>query len=86
MHLSGSSTASARSTGEEVDFVVEWTGRLLGIEVKATKSPGYNDAKGPRVFLNEYGSDVVGGVLLHGGEETFWISEGVLATPWWKVM
>jgi predicted AAA+ superfamily ATPase len=74
------------STGEEVDFVVEWKGRLLGIEVKATKNPGYNDAKGLRVFLNEYGSDVVGGVLLHGGEETFWTSEGVLAAPWWKVI
>lgn len=74
------------STGEEVDFVVEWKGKLLAIEVKATASPGYNAARSMRAFLQEYGSNVVGGVLLHGGSETSWISEGVLSVPWWKVL
>ncbi|HKZ74878.1 MAG TPA: hypothetical protein VJ011_12485 [Steroidobacteraceae bacterium] len=69
-----------------MDFVVEWQGRLLGIEVKATRNPGYNGAKALRTFLQEYRNDALGGLLLHGGEETFWISEGVLATPWWKVI
>ena len=74
------------STGEEVDLVIERKGKLLGIEVKATTNPGYNDTKGLRLFLHEYGDDAIGGVLLHGGEETFWISERVLAAPWWKVI
>ncbi len=74
------------STGDEVDFVIEWQGKLLGIEVKATANPGYNDAKGLRTFLQEYGDTALGGVLLCGGEKTFWISEGVLAVPWWKVI
>jgi len=74
------------STGEEVDFVVERQGKVLGVEVKATANPGYNDAKGLRVFLEEYGQEAVGGVLLHTGDKTFWISEGVLAVPWWKVI
>jgi predicted AAA+ superfamily ATPase len=74
------------STGDEVDFVVEWKNRLLGIEVKATSNPGYNDAKGLRTFLQEYGKGALGGLLLYGGEETFWISEGVLAVPWWKII
>jgi len=74
------------SAGEEVDFVIERKGKLFGIEVKATTNPGYNDAKGLRSFLQEYGNDAIGGVLLHGGEETFWISERVLAAPWWKVI
>jgi predicted AAA+ superfamily ATPase len=74
------------STGDEVDFVVEREGKLLPIEVKASANPGYNDSKGLRTFLAEYGKDVIGGLLLHGGDETFWISDGVLAAPWWKVI
>lgn len=73
-------------TGEEVDFVIERNGKLLGVEVKATANPGYNDSKGLRLFLQEYGNDAFGGVLLHGGEEIFWMSERVLAVPWWKVL
>jgi predicted AAA+ superfamily ATPase len=74
------------SSGDEVDFVIESQGKLLAIEVKATSNPGYNDAKGLRTFLQEYGDDVLGGVLLYNGERTFWISEGVLAAPWWKII
>lgn len=74
------------SAGDEVDFVIEWQGKLLGIEVKATANPGYNDAKGLRAFLQEYADTALGGVLLYGGEKIFWISEGVLAVPWWKVI
>jgi len=74
------------STGEEVDFLIERKGKLLPVEVKATENPGYNDSKGLRAFKSEYGSDVLGGLLLHGGTQTFWISEGVLAAPWWKVI
>ena len=74
------------STGDEVDFVIEHKGKLLGVEVKATANPGYNDARGLRTFLQEYGSDALGGLLLYGGDETLWISEGILAVPWWKVI
>jgi uncharacterized protein len=74
------------SSGEEVDFVIERQGKLLGIEIKSTDNPGYNDSKGLRMFMDEYGSDVVGGILLHTGKKTFWISEGILAMPWWKVI
>ncbi|HMN44182.1 MAG TPA: ATP-binding protein [Povalibacter sp.] len=74
------------AAGDEVDFLIERNGKLLAIEVKATTNPGYNDSKGLRLFLEEYGTDALGGLLLHGGEETFWISERVLATPWWKVI
>jgi uncharacterized protein len=74
------------ASGDEVDFIIERNGKLLGIEVKATTNPGYNDTKGLRVFLEEYGDDALGGVLLYGGNRTFWISERVLAVPWWKVI
>ena len=74
------------STGDEVDLLIERRGKLLPIEVKATENPGYNDSKGLRAFKAEYGTDTVGGLLLHGGEKTYWIAEGVLAVPWWKVV
>ena len=74
------------SSGEEVDFVIEWQGRLLAVEVKATTNPGYNDSKGLRSFLLEYGNTALGALLLHGGDSTFWIAAGVLAVPWWKII
>jgi hypothetical protein len=36
--------------------------------------------------VQEYGDDVLGCVLLHGGDKTFWMSERVIAAPWWKVI
>lgn len=74
------------STGEEVDFVVERKNRVLAVEVKASTNPGYADARHLRTFLAEYPDTSVGGLLLHDGNETFWISERILATPWWKVI
>lgn len=74
------------AAGEEVDFVIEWKGKLLGVEVKATRHPGYNDSKGLRVFLKEYGDDALGGLLLHDGDQTFRVSQRVLAVPWWKIV
>lgn len=74
------------SGGDEVDFVIEWKGKLLGIEVKASANVGQGAAKPLRTFLAEYGSSALGGLLLHGGRDTFWIADGVLAAPWWKVL
>lgn len=74
------------SGGEEVDFVVERKHQTLAIEIKASTNPGYADARHLRTFLAEYPTTAIGGLLLHDGTETFWISERVLATPWWKVI
>jgi predicted AAA+ superfamily ATPase len=74
------------STGEEVDFVLEWRGRLLPIEVKATSQPRLADARGLLSFRAEYPDLARTALLLHTGTETAWIAEGVLATPWWKVI
>ena len=39
-----------------------------------------------RVFLDEYGDRASAGLLLHTGEQAFWIAERVLAAPWWMVL
>ena len=74
------------SIGEEVDFVIEVGGRLLPIEVKATKRPRLRDARHLRTFRAEYGDRSRPGLLLHGGTITDWFTPDVLATPWWRVI
>ncbi len=74
------------TTAKEVDFVIEYGGRLLAIEVKATTRPGPRDAEGLRLFCDEHAPEAVGGLLLHGGDEVFWLRDRVLAAPWWMVL
>jgi len=72
--------------GREVDFVVERDGKLLAVEVKATTRPSWDDWKHLVTFIADYRKSVVGGLLLHGGDETFQAAEGIVATPWWRVV
>jgi predicted AAA+ superfamily ATPase len=74
------------ASGEEVDFVIEHQRQLLPIEVKATARPSHGDARHLRTFCEEYGKKVRGGLLLHDGKDVCWISKGVLAAPWWKIV
>lgn len=74
------------ASGDEVDFVIEWKGRTLPIEVKATDKPRFADARGLIAFREEYPDLTRAGLLLHTGHATEWIAEGVLAAPWWRVL
>lgn len=68
-------------TGDEVDFVVEHGRRAVGIEVKMTDEPGYRHAAGLAKFLSEH-PQVVGGILLHGGQQIRRLDEKIVAVPW----
>jgi hypothetical protein len=74
------------AAGEEIDFVIEWRGRLLAVEVKAAARPASADTRGLRAFLAEYGDDALGGLLLHTGTEVSWIGDGILACPLWRII
>jgi predicted AAA+ superfamily ATPase len=74
------------TSGAEVDFVIESAGRLLPIEVKATRRPRVADARHLRTFREEYGDASLPGLLLHAGEDIEWLGPGILAAPWWTVM
>jgi predicted AAA+ superfamily ATPase len=74
------------TTDLEVDFVVESGGALLAIEVKATTRPGASDVRGLRAFRDEYPDLFAGGLLLHDGSETQWLSDRILAIPWHRVL
>jgi uncharacterized protein len=72
--------------GEEVDFVIEAGGRLLGLEVKAKERPRLGDAAHLRTFRAEYGERARAALLLHTGSTIEWLTPDVLAAPWWRVL
>jgi predicted AAA+ superfamily ATPase len=74
------------ASGQEVDAVVERGDRLLAVEVKATAHPTLSDARHLVAFRDEYGDAVQGALLLHDGAETFRLTRGVVAAPWWRVL
>ena len=69
------------AAGAEVDFVIEAGGRLLPVEVKTGAHPRPRDAEGLERFLAEHGRDGRFGVLLHGGDQAFPLSQRVVAVP-----
>jgi predicted AAA+ superfamily ATPase len=74
------------SKGAEVDFVVEHGTRLLPIEVRSAARVRSADVTHLKVFLDEYRDLAEAGLVLHAGEESYWVADRVLATPWWRVV
>jgi hypothetical protein len=74
------------AAGAEVDFVVERKRRLLAIEVTTGNAPGPGDVAHLKSFCSEYGAEARGGVILHSGEQSYWLGDNILAAPWWRVM
>jgi predicted AAA+ superfamily ATPase len=70
--------------GAEVDFVLEHGQRVLAIEVKHSKNPGYGDTAGLRAFLSEH-PKALGGVLLHSGQDIRRLDQKIVALPWTMV-
>jgi len=74
------------ATGEEVDFVIEWRGELLPIEIKTKARPSTADARHLKSFREQYPDLVRWGLVLHTGEEVARLADGVVAAPWWMVI
>ncbi len=72
--------------GIEVDFVLETSSGLIPIEVKATTNPRLRDTTSLRAFQREYEGASRAGLLLHSGSETTWLTNNVLAVPWWRIL
>ena len=69
------------TTGNEVDFVLEWGRKLLAIEVKLSGKAKYADADTLRFFLEEY-PEAVAGILIYAGNEIRVMHEKIVAVPW----
>lgn len=66
----------------EVDLIIELgPRRVVAIEVKATASPGPDDAKHLRWLKREFGEVVVAAVVLHTGPSPIALDDGILALP-----
>jgi predicted AAA+ superfamily ATPase len=74
------------AAGHEVDFVLERQRQLLGVEVKAGAHPTMKDVRGLRAFLEEHPHSARGALVLHGGDDSYWLDEKIIAVPWWRVM
>lgn len=74
------------ASGHEVDFVIEHGRHLLGVEVKSGAQPRLRDIPGLQALLADYGHSAIGGLVLHGGSESYWLAERILAAPWWAVL
>lgn len=74
------------ASGDEVDFVVEGKRTLLPIEVKSSTRVRVDDARGLRAFHGEHGRRSRAGLLLHDGTQVEWLTDRVLAAPWWYVL
>jgi uncharacterized protein len=68
--------------GHEVDLVLEdHKGRVVGIEIKATQTPGVDDARGLRWLRDALGRRFVRGVVLHGGTDVVPYDAQLSAVP-----
>ena len=72
--------------GYEVDFVIRDGSRVLPIELKTSAHPSTRDLASIQVFLADYADRAPAGLILHTGDQTFWIARNVLAVPWWRVV
>jgi uncharacterized protein len=69
------------SAGVEVDFVVEWEGRLIPIEVKLSSTPKRAMAGGIAAFLKDYGDRAANGYVVHPGDISLPLGPAVTALP-----
>jgi uncharacterized protein len=74
------------ASGHEADFVIEWQKKLVGVEVKTGAQPTLRDVQGLRSFLAENPRMAIGGVVIHGGDDAYWLDDKIVAAPWWRVL
>lgn len=69
------------SAGAEVDFIVEFGGKLMPIEVKLTSTPNPELARNIRLFKKDFAAICPGGLLVHQGRHELPLGDGVIAVP-----
>jgi predicted AAA+ superfamily ATPase len=70
------------ASGQEVDLVLEdRSGKVAGIEVKASATLGSSDVRGLRALADEVGKNWVRGVVLYAGKEVIPFAANLHAVP-----
>ena len=66
----------------EIDLIAEVGGqRLIGIEIKASSSPGAHDARHLAWLRDQVGDRFIAGVVLHTGPGTYPLGQRITAAP-----
>ena len=71
--------------GTEVDFVVEAGAKLVLIEVKLSATPRPAMASTVKAFQKDFGDKVMAGYVVHPGDITLPLGQGVTALPFSKL-
>ena len=72
-------------SGQEVDFVLRQGETLVAVEIKTTNAVSRQDSRHLRAFLERY-PEAVRGVILTSDPKVRFVSERVIAAPWWAVL
>lgn len=68
-------------SGDEVDLVLEAAGRLLPIEIKATKTPMSSAVRGLQRFLALFPREAPVGILVYRGHQVVALTRTIFAIP-----
>lgn len=71
--------------GKEVDFIVRRGTKLIAVEVKSANSVSWADARHLRTFLDHY-PEAEKGLVLSCDPDIKFLSDRILAAPWWSVL
>ncbi len=69
--------------GREIDFLLEWQGRLLPVEVKAQEEVDYRRLRGLRAFLDEHRGQAPLAWVIYLGREWRTLGPDIALVPWW---
>ncbi len=73
-------------TGAEVDIILEMDGMLFPIEIKTKSNPNRKDTRGFTVLKECFPKERIHkGLLICSIAQPTWLSEDVLALPWWMI-
>ncbi len=69
--------------GWEIDFLLEWQGRLLPVKVKAQEEVDYRRLRGLRAFLDEHRDQAPLAWVIYLGREWRTFGPDIALVPWW---
>lgn len=69
--------------GAEVDLILERDGALYPIEIKSKSRPTKSDASAINTFRQTFANaQIMPGLVVHAGEETYPLDQNTLALSW----
>lgn len=71
--------------GMEIDYILEWDGRFIPIEVKWTENPTPQDARHLRSFLAEHPTQSTTGYVVCRCPRPAKLAPNITAIPWWML-